>query len=227
MTNLLLAAIAFLVLHAFPSTPGRAWAIKRLGEPAYLGLFSFVSVAVLAWMIWAYQSAPAAEPLWITGETWRWINAGLMLAPFILIVSAVAQPNPSAVRSEGALERPEPWRGIFAVTRHPLMWGIAIWALLHLITRPDLPGLVFFAALGGLALGGAALQDVRKRRELGAAWETFESHTSMIPFAAVAAGTARLSLKDVGLWRLLAAVFVWMAMLHFHTPLFGVPAIPV
>ena len=125
------------------------------------------------------------------------------------------------------LKREAPWRGVFAVTRHPVMWATGLWALLHLINRPEPASLVFFGVLALLAIGGTWLQDRRKARELGADWARFAERTSFVPFAALAAGRAKLSLRDLGWWQPAVAVVLWAAVLHFRTALFGVPAVPI
>ncbi len=227
MSQLVLAALVFLGLHLLPSTPLRPWAVGRLGEKAYMGAFSLLSLGGLIWLIAAYNAAPTGEPLWVIGPLWRWANALLMLAVLVLLVAGALSPNPAVAGGAAALRRKEPWRGVFAVTRHPLMWAIGAWGVLHLINRPEPASFVFFGSLSLLAVGGAWLQDARKRRELGADWQPFEAHTSFVPFAALIAGRARLALGDVGWWRLAVAVVLWAALLHFHAWLFGVPAIPV
>ena len=51
MPSLILAAVAFLLLHLLVSgTTVRDRLVARLGEGRYLGLFSLASGAVLAWM---------------------------------------------------------------------------------------------------------------------------------------------------------------------------------
>jgi uncharacterized membrane protein len=63
MLNLVLACVAFLLLHVLPSTPLRAALVRALGEGAYIGLFSFASVALIVWTALAFKGAPAT-PLW-------------------------------------------------------------------------------------------------------------------------------------------------------------------
>jgi uncharacterized membrane protein len=42
------------------------------------------------------------------------------------------------------LERPDVAAGIFAVTRHPLMWSFGLWGIAHLISQPNWRGFWFF-----------------------------------------------------------------------------------
>lgn len=227
MAQLVLASALFLGLHLLPSTPLRDAARARLGESVYLALFSIASIAGIAWMVAAYNAAGPAEPLWSTGLAWRAVTMGLMLLAFIGLVGGVATPNPSALKSADALEGAAPWRGIFAITRHPLMWAIGLWALLHLSNRPDAVSGVFFGSLALLAIAGAKLQEIRKRRQLGASWAAFEAHTSFLPFGAILSGRARLSIAEIGWWRIALGVVAWAAMLHFHGAAFGVSPLPL
>jgi uncharacterized membrane protein len=57
---------------------------------------------------------------------------------------------------------------------------------------------------------------------LGAAWEPFAAQTSIVPFAAVVAGRNRLSLSEVGIWRLAMAVVAYALMLVGHAPIIGI-----
>jgi uncharacterized membrane protein len=55
----------------------------------------------------------------------------------------------------GALDRPEPARGVLRITRHPVMWGVGLWAAVHLVANGDLASLLFFGGFLLTALGGA------------------------------------------------------------------------
>lgn len=227
MTELALAAFVFLGLHILPAVKARQWVIRKIGDPAYMGLFSLASALGLAWMISAYNAAPDAEMLWVTGLAIRWFTAALMLIAFILAVAGVTTRNPSMVMGESALKASKPWAGIFAITRHPLMWGIALWAVLHLINRPDMVSLLFFGTLGLLAVAGSRLQENRKRQELGAAWTAFEKQTSFVPFAGIINGSTKLNLADIGGWRIAAATALWAVMLYAHGHIIGVSPLPL
>ena len=58
MTGLLAATAAFVLTHFVASTPLRPRLAATLGEWPYRGVYSLVAFATLAWMIWAYASAP-------------------------------------------------------------------------------------------------------------------------------------------------------------------------
>jgi uncharacterized membrane protein len=70
-----------------------------------------------------------------------------------------------------------------------------------------------------LALVGAALQDRKKQQLQPDLWPAWEAKTSYLPFAAIAAGRARLS--GFGMHALLGGLVVWLAATWAHIPLTG------
>src|SRR5438477_12038361 len=135
MAMLALATAVFLATHYNSSTPLRSGLVALLGENAYLGLYTVVSLVTLAWLIWAYVKAPY-ERLWVGDEFKVWAVV-LILVSLVLIRCGAGTRNPSAVRQESALRAMGEPRGILRVTRHPILWGIALWAAVHLISRAD------------------------------------------------------------------------------------------
>ena len=104
------------------------------------------------------------------------------------------------------------------ITRHPFLWGIALWALVHLIVNGDLASLIFFGSLLVLAVGGTLAIDAKRRRSFGGQWTKFADVTSDVPFAAIVAGRNRLglALAEIGVWRPLTAILVYAAAFYLH-----------
>ncbi len=217
MTHLALATAAFVGLHYISSTPLRAALVKALGENGYLGLYSLISFATLGWMIWAYPRAPVAV-LWPGLR-----HAPMLVMPFALIFLAcgIMTRNPSAVRQEGALGSPDAVRGILRVTRHPMMWGFALWGTAHVAARGDAASLVFFGGFALLALSGTLLIDARKAATLGENWKRFAAATSNLPFAAIIAGRNVFRLGEIGWLKIFTGVALYLALFHLHPWLFG------
>lgn len=226
MTMLAIAGLFFLAIHIVPATPLRGWATAALGEGPYLGLFSLVSVAAIWWWVRAFEAAPHDPGLWSYAPWWPWLKAVILLFAAVLAVAGAATPNPSLPNAAALLDRPDIGGGIFAITRHPLMWAFGLWGIAHLISQPNWRGFWFFGVFAITALGGAALQEQRKGSQYGAAWERFAARTSFVPFLAIAAGRARLSLSQIGWWRIALAVVLWAAILHLHPRLFGAAPLP-
>ncbi|HYG26255.1 MAG TPA: NnrU family protein, partial [Caulobacteraceae bacterium] len=64
--------------------------------------------------------------------------------------------------------------------------------------------------------------DAKRRRALGATYEAFEAQTSNAPFGAIFAGRQKLSLGEIGWWKILLAIAIWAAVLFVHPIVFGV-----
>ncbi|MDB5427742.1 MAG: hypothetical protein JWR43_1717, partial [Phenylobacterium sp.] len=131
-----------------------------------------------------------------------------------------------SVRQEGALEKPDVVRGMLRITRHPFLWGVAIWAAGHVLVKGDAASIVLFGSMLLLALVGTASIDAKRRRALGAKWEAFAAQTSSVPFAAIVQGRQRLDIGEIGWWRIALAVAVWALLAWAHPYLFGVRALP-
>ena len=225
MNDIVVAALFFIGTHiGIAATPLRGELIERVGERIYRLLFSLVSVVGLVWLIIAYRYAPAV-PLAYGGLWLRGLPLLLMPIAFLLLVTALSQPNPTAVGQNPDPDAPEPARGMLRVTRHPLMWGIALWAIGHLLANLDLASVVFFGAFAVLALGGALSLDQRRSREMAPGWGVFVQRTSFLPFAAIAEGRQRFVWSEIGWARLGVALLLYVLLIVLHPWLFGVPAI--
>jgi uncharacterized membrane protein len=230
MIWLVAAAAAFLLIHlAISGTRVRGAITGAIGEGPYMGLFSLASLACLVWMSIAYVHAQrgGGDPVWWTATpVTKWIQLVVTFVAFMLIVPGLLTPNPTSVRQEGQLTKPDAARGILRVTRHPFLWGVALWAAGHLMVNGDLASLLLFGSLLVLAILGTGSIDAKRRRALGEAWDAFAAKTSAVPFAAIATGRQSLSIGEIGWWRLGMAVIVWGALVFAHPLLFGVSPLP-
>jgi uncharacterized membrane protein len=217
MTNLLLATVVFLATHFVPSTPLRAALTSRMGERAYLGLYVLVSFATIGWMVFAYNRAPI-EALW---PGLRLLPALVMPFAFILLAGGLVTRNPTAVGQQGALKADEAARGMLRVTRHPVQWGILLWAAAHLLARGDLKSTIFFGGFLVLSALGTVLIDRRKAGSLGADWERFARATSNVPFVAIAQGRNRFDAGEIGAKAIGIGLALYVAFLVLHPWLFG------
>ena len=226
MTMLALAGLVFVAIHLIPGTPLRQQAVARMGEGAYMAAFSVLSLASIVWWVWAFEHTAPDAPLWDVLGWWPWIQAVLVLLALILAVGGVASPNPSLPQAGKLLERADVAQGIFAITRHPLMWGLGIWGIAHLIAEPNWRGFWFFGLFAITAIGGAWLQDQRKAQTYGMGWARFAAKTSFLPFVAILQGRAELNLAEIGWWRIGVAALLWALLFHLHPWLFGVSPLP-
>lgn len=217
MAQLLVATLAFVVTHFVSSTSLRGAVAGAIGETAWTGVYSLVAFATIGWMAWAYGQAPF-RPLW---PGLRLVPLLVMPVALVLLAGGLLGRNPTAVRQERALKASEPARGMIRVTRHPVMWAIALWAAAHLLARGDVASIVFFGGLLVVALLGTVLIDARKRAAFGSDWRRFAAVTSNLPFGAIVAGRNRLAAGEIG-WRVAAvAAAAYVALIAAHPLAFG------
>ena len=214
LTQLLFAAIAFVGTHFVLSHPLRAPIVRRVGEPAFLGIYSLVAFATLGWMVVAFRAAPAAD-LAGSGDI-GWAVASVLTVPALVLFLGSLSKNPALPnpRTQAAVNRAP--TGVFAVTRHPMMWGFALWGIAHIVLWFDIRTLIVAGAITFLALVGAHMQDRKKRRLLGNGWASWQSRTSFWP------RWHRLFSAGWLLW--VGALVLWLALTFAHMPGAGVPA---
>ena len=224
MFNLIAASAYFLLIHfGVSGTRLRDTLVARLGEGPYRGAFSFASLIGLVWMIYAYRHASTVH-LWDHPWGLRPIAFVLVFVAFLFGVIGLATPSPTQVgRGSKLAEGTDIARGIVRITRHPFLWGVALWALVHLIVNGDLASLILFGSLLLLALGGTVAIDAKRRHRFGSGWTQFARTTSSVPFAAMLSGRNRIgsALREIGIVRPLVAVLAYALIFYFHGRLFG------
>lgn len=223
--HLAVATAVFVAVHAVSGTPLRMQAVAAMGERVWTGVFSLVSLLLFAWMIWAYGEAPTVV-LWQSTVWTRWIPLLVMPVAFVLLIAGYATPNPTAVMSERVLASSEPAQGVLKVTRHPLMWSIALWALSHIPANGDAASLILMGSVALLALAGMRTIDAKVRRRDPEGWARLAAVTSAIPFVALAQGRCRLTLGEIGWVRIGAGLVLYALFLYLHSRVIGVSPWP-
>jgi uncharacterized membrane protein len=222
MLNLIVAALFLIGTHfGLASTPLRGELIARVGERTYRALYSLLALVALAWLVSAWRAAPYV-PLWTVGAGLRHVALTLMPLAFLLVVCAVTAPNPTVVGQRPDPDAGAPATGIVRVTRHPFMWGVGLWAILHLLANGDEASVLFFGALAVLALAGTWLIDARRTRENAPGWGVFLQATSNLPMAAILERRQRFVAREIGLWRVALALGLYVLFFWLHPTLFGV-----
>lgn len=214
---LALASAAFVGTHFLLSHPLRKPLIDRLGEKGFAGLYSLVALATFGWMVWAYPqaTAEAPQPLWDAGRTGFAIATVLMWLGSVLFVGSLRR-NPAFPRPDKPLDKIDDPHGVYSITRHPMMWGFALWAVSHAIVNPTRASLILCAAIAFLALVGAALQDAKKARLLGDVWRGWQARTSFVPYGH--------GLKSADGFALSFGTLLWLGATWAHGALGGRPA---
>jgi uncharacterized membrane protein len=209
VTTLIAATVVFLATHFITSTPLRPLLVARIGEWPYRGAYSLVALVTLVWMGWAYGNAP--REMLFTG--WREAPYFAMPLAFVLIACGYGR-NPTMVGAERLLKSADPARGIIRITRHPIMWGIMLWAASHIVARGELESLIFFGGLLLLAGLGTIFMDLRNRENPD--FIPFAQATSNVPFVAVAQGRNRIRWREIGWLRPAAGLAAFFLVLLVH-----------
>jgi len=132
MIILYVGLLIFFGLHFYSAFRSRSQDkdIKiRLGEAKYMGLYSIGSALGLGLIIWGYMKAPVTAYLLNGIAEARPINIGLMLIAFVLLV---ASQLPA-----GHIKRK---------LVHPMLIGVALWAIAHLIDGANLKQVLLFGS---------------------------------------------------------------------------------
>ena len=214
---LALASGAFVGTHFLMSHPLRVPMISALGEKGFSGVYSLISLVLFGWMIWAYPvaSAEAPELLWDAGR-WGYVAATLLMWLGSVLFVGSLRRNPAFPRPGKPITHIDEPRGVYSITRHPMMWGFTLWAVVHAIVNPSRASLIVSAAIAVLALVGAALQDAKKKRLLGDVWRDWTAKTSFIPYGR--------GLKSADSFALLLGTLLWLAATWAHGALGYRPA---
>jgi uncharacterized membrane protein len=100
------------------------------GEAAYKGIYSLLSVVGLVLLIWGYGASRAMPvDVWNPPVWTRHVAALLMLLSFILLSAAYVPGN-----------------HIKAAIGHPMVLGVKVWALAHLLANGRLGDIVLFGS---------------------------------------------------------------------------------
>jgi uncharacterized membrane protein len=222
-TELAAAAALFVGGHFLLSAaPVRGRLMAALGQYGFLALYSMIALAAFVWMVWSFGQAPYR---WVWGSPqWaRTIVFAVMPVALILVTAGYLTPNPSAVLvGDYALERADPAPGIFRVTRHPVMLGIALWAAAHLLANGDVAGILLFGSLLILAAGGIAHMESKRRASDDTRWQRLIAVTSILPFAAIIGGRTRFAFSMLDWGRVALGLVLYAVLLHIHGWAFGI-----
>ena len=135
MTMLILGLVIFLGVHSVRIV-GEDWrtrTVARLGDKAWKGIYTLLSIAGLVLIVWGYgQARLLPVPLWANMAWTRHLAALLTLVSFIVLFAAYVPGN-----------------SIKARLHHPMVLGVKVWALAHLVANHTLADALLF---GGFLL---------------------------------------------------------------------------
>jgi len=175
---MILGLAVFIGSHVFVTLrPHRAALIARLGEGAYKGLFALASLVgiVLIGYGFARYRAEGWIDIWYPPPWTRHVTEALVWPAIILIVAAYI---PGHIRR---------------TLKHPMLVGVKLWALAHLIANGDLGSIILFGSI--LLWAGYDRFALKRRKDMGAPTNPSGYRND---FIAVVAGT--LVYFALGFW---------------------------
>jgi len=196
MALLILGLVLFLGAHSTRifAENWRQAVLERLGEKAYKGVYTLVSLLGFGLIIYGFDQVRWDSPaLWMPPVWVKHVAALLMLLSLVLLACAHAPRN-----------------AIKAKLHHPMVLSVKVWALAHLLANPRVADVVLFGAF--LLWSVLNFRAARKRDRLASAAGE-EAGTLLVPEVSMAA-----TWRAVGI-----GVVVWAVLLsRGHEWLFGV-----
>jgi uncharacterized membrane protein len=209
--------LAFVGTHELLSHPLRAPLVARIGEKGFAILYSLVALACFGGAVQVWRGI-GPEPLWTPPGPVYAVCVLLMGLASVLFVGSVTAPNPAMMPGVKG-----PPQGVQRITRHPMMWAMAIWGLVHITVTGDPRMFVLAGGVVTLALLGTAMQDRKKCRQ-NPAYAAHMAATSHVPFLAIMSGRQPLAALWPGLVPFAGGLVLFLAIGFAHPWLIGLPA---
>lgn len=210
----------FFLSHSVPVRPPvRRRLVGCLGERGFLIAYSGLSLAVLVWLIGAAGRAPHV-PLWFWAPWQTQVPLVIMLPVCLIIAFAAGRANPFSFGGTNDATFDPAHPGLVRWMRHPFLVALALWAAAHLVANGDLAHVLLFGCFAGFALIGQRIVDRRKRRALGAKWDTLNANLRASPLLPRPRRTGPTVLRAG------AGVALYVGLIEAHPLLFGVDPLP-
>lgn len=134
MTLLIAGLALFIGIHLLPTfEPLRDSLADKLGANAYRGVFSLLALAGLV-LIVIGKGRAGFEPVY-QPPSWGRLAPAILMLPALILLPAANMPT-----------------NIKRYTRHPMLWGVVLWAGAHLMANGDKASLLLFGSLGVYAV---------------------------------------------------------------------------
>jgi uncharacterized membrane protein len=188
MTLLILGLVIFLGAHSTRvfAVGWRSAQLARLGEKQWKGAYSIASLVGFVLLVWGYALARQEPvPLWTPSIGLRHAASLLTVFSFILLAAAYVPRN-----------------SIKARIGHPMVAGVKLWALAHLLANHTLADLLLF---GGFLVWAVLCFRAARARDR-AAGTTYPAGTLQGNLLTVAAGLVAWLVFAMWLHRVLIGV---------------------
>ena len=155
MTLLLIGLALFLGVHStrIVADGWRTATIARVGEKPWKGIYSLLSIAGFVLIVIGYGAARQSPVVLFAPPAWTRHLAALLTIPAFVLLAAAYVPGNAIKRAVG----------------HPMMAGVKVWALAHLLANGTLADVLLF----GTFLAWAVLGFIAARRRDRAAGTTY------------------------------------------------------
>ncbi len=200
------ASIMFVGSHFLMSHPLRMHMVRKFSANGFLGIYSLVSFATFGWMLLEFGRAPKGDALWPASDA-VWIVASVLTLVAAVLFSGSFIRNPALPGVPDAMAGQAPF-GVFKATRHPMMWGFALWGVAHILVAPRIDNFIFAGSLVFLALVGSKAQEIKKRKLMGAQWDGWLRRTQF--------AVHPVALFQVGIGPWIAGIILWAAATWAH-----------
>jgi uncharacterized membrane protein len=172
MTIMIVGLVIFLGMHSIRiyADDWRSAMRTRYGEQAWKGGYALVSLAGFVLVVWGYGLARQAPlVVWVPPTAMRHVAALLTAISFVLLAATYVPRN-----------------GIKTALHHPMVLGVLVWALAHLLANGTLADLLLFGSFLVWAIFSFGAARKRDRTEQ----IQYPAGTTVGTAAAVASGIA-------------------------------------
>jgi len=175
------AVAAFVGSHFLLSHALRGWAVDNFGLKGFRVVYSVIALALLVVIIVAYHVSPHGPTLWSPDNLALQIAFAVIgyFAIALFVASLFGNPGLVGANLNGLSTRAPD--GVYLVSRHPMMFAIAIWCVMQVLIMPSARNAISCAGFIVLALAGARLQDIRNAAMSGREWTLWVSRTPFWP----------------------------------------------
>ncbi len=180
--------IIFFGIHLVPLISKLRFYLKdNLGESLYMSLYSLVALAGLVLIILGYESS--SNFLFSINANAYLYKEYLMFVSFVLLIAA---GMPTYIKK---------------ITRHPMSYGMIVWASLHLLVNPDLSSVILFGSFLAYSIISVLIAELR----------TEETNKALNPTNTLASPKVTFDVLSI-----ILAVFFTSLAFHFHEYFTGV-----